>query len=235
MFNFSLLAQGYQIAPLQPDALPEVMALQARVHALLGEGQKSFITPKTFAQFTVRMTEWGLMCGVRSLDTGRLAGYGNLVLPSLVWPKGDMALPYDAVPYDYDQYAVLQSCVVNPDDRCKGLASHIIRTHEALCIQNGRGYMMAEVVLQNLPSLKGFLSCGYQVIRSTIDPADGSDLLYVGKDLLCQPEPWSGDGHDQFHPRHECAIRPGSIRCGDDIRGRSSFRRRHRNDGDPGR
>lgn len=161
------------------------MQLQAVIYDALRPEEKNFIVPKKPTQFEKMLTHTGRMLGIFSRGSSQnwLVGYGGIAFPHQGWPTADMIVPPTEIRTNPTQMAVLQNMVVHPNFRGQGIQQEMIRASLEICNDQGRNHVYAEIAVPNIASLKSFISTGFYVTLSDIDPVDACPLLYAYRDL----------------------------------------------------
>lgn len=166
---------AFTIARLEPEHLPEIIALHKQAIAALKDDEKAFMLLKedSFFKNHFNRAAGNAILGIICKDA--LIGEAIILHPSETDPDTGMTdMPVVGKP---DNVTVLQAVTVLPDYRKNGLMHQMVHAWLNHALVEKKHHALAEVEVHNVSSWSAFLNEGLQITGIGVDPDDGA-LLY---------------------------------------------------------
>jgi N-acetylglutamate synthase-like GNAT family acetyltransferase len=188
---------------LQPEHLPDVLALQDATREALPDDQKMFVLPQKpdyFEKFLTRKN--GCMVGIRTDGTliAQMAVMGSLTLEEAIERN---ACTRNHVPYHHaemtDLICVAKSMAVHPQWRGNELSQHMLNTVLDMPSVRAVDHVFAQMSASNVRSWELFMQRGFGIVASAIDPIDHQSRFILQKPAL-DFELYPMPSIDDIHP-----------------------------------
>lgn len=164
---------SFQMKLLKPSDLDEVLKLQQDVYDALPEEKKNFIVLKKKEQYeTFLKNKQVIGVFVEGVYLGHL-------IASSPMKETDLTNGVDDLSIELDQSVYIQNVLVSPQAQGYGLMSFMMEKAISAFEKSSLKEAWAEVAAYNEPSLRGFLSKGFEIVGATRDLDDGCPLYFL--------------------------------------------------------